>query len=48
MEGHCSVCTILALQICRTLDPEEADFFYLPMYISCYMWPVMGWADGPW
>ncbi|GIL78717.1 hypothetical protein Vretimale_380 [Volvox reticuliferus] len=32
----------------RTYDPEEADFFYVPMYITCYMWPVLGWADFPW
>ncbi|EFJ52271.1 acetylglucosaminyltransferase [Volvox carteri f. nagariensis] len=32
----------------RTFDPEEADFFYVPMYITCFMWPVMGWADFPW
>lgn len=24
----------------RTLDPEEADFFYVPVYASCYAWPV--------
>jgi hypothetical protein len=29
---------------CRTLDPEEADFFYVPVYASCYgeRWPG-GW-----
>ncbi len=32
----------------RTLDPEEADFFYLPIYLTCFIWPVLGWADGPW
>ncbi|PNH07164.1 hypothetical protein TSOC_006410 [Tetrabaena socialis] len=38
----------------RTFDPEEADFFYgkrgraVPMYITCYFWPIMGWADSPW
>ena len=26
----------------RTLDPEEADFFYVPVYHSCYMWPIHG------
>ncbi|KIZ06152.1 exostosin-like glycosyltransferase [Monoraphidium neglectum] len=31
----------------RTLDPEEADFFYVPAYTSCYMWPVHAWADYP-
>lgn len=31
----------------RTLDPEEADFFYVPAYLSCYLWPVHGWADFP-
>lgn len=24
----------------RTLDPEEADFFYVPVYASCLAWPV--------
>lgn len=32
----------------RTLDPEQADFFYVPVYSSCYIWPVWGWADAPW
>eukprot|EP00798_Chlamydomonas_sp_ICE-L_P007380 gene7380-504_t len=32
----------------RTFDPEEADFFYVPVYITCYAWPVYGWADFPW
>eukprot|EP00891_Asterochloris_glomerata_P004390 jgi/Astpho2/4390/Aster-00009 len=26
----------------RTLDPEEADFFYVPAYTSCYMHPIWG------
>ncbi len=33
---------------CRTLDPEEADFFYVPIYGACFVWPVLGYADGPW
>lgn len=32
----------------RTLDPEEADFFYVPVYASCFMEAVAGWADAPW
>lgn len=31
----------------RTLDPEEADFFYAPVYTSCLIYPVLGWADTP-
>ena len=31
----------------RTLNPEEADFFYMPVYISCYFFPVFGAADFP-
>ncbi|KAG1658531.1 hypothetical protein FOA52_008417 [Chlamydomonas sp. UWO 241] len=31
----------------RTFDPDEADFFYVPVYITCMMWPVLGWADHP-
>ena len=26
----------------RTLDPEEADFFYVPLYSSCWFHPVAG------
>ncbi len=32
----------------RTLDPALADFFYVPVYTSCFLWPVHGWADAPW
>ena len=32
---------------CRTLNPEEADFFYVPTYQGCLMFPVIGWADMP-
>ena len=32
----------------RTLNWEEADFFYMPMYVNLLVWPVFGWADGPW
>eukprot|EP00884_Botryococcus_braunii_P008777 jgi/Botrbrau1/17900/Bobra.50_1s0001.1 len=32
----------------RTLDPEEADFFYVPLYTSCFIHPVFSWADFPW
>eukprot|EP00775_Hariotina_reticulata_P012387 gene12387-12521_t len=32
----------------RTLNPEEADFFYVPAYTSCFMFPIFGWADYPW
>ena len=31
----------------RTLDPEEADFFFVPVYTSCFIHPVLGWADMP-
>ena len=31
----------------RTLDPEQADFFYVPVYTSCFFHPVLGWADFP-
>jgi hypothetical protein len=24
----------------RTLDAEEADFFYVPTYLACFMWPI--------
>ena len=29
----------------RTLDPDEADYFYLPVYTSCYIYPIWG-AEG--
>eukprot|EP00884_Botryococcus_braunii_P011152 jgi/Botrbrau1/20037/Bobra.200_1s0042.1 len=32
----------------RTLDPDEADFFYVPLYTTCFIYPVFGWADYPW
>jgi hypothetical protein len=32
----------------RTLDPEKADFFYMPVYLACFYWPVYGAADFPW
>ena len=32
----------------RTFDPEEADFFYMPIYSSCFIFPIHCWADGPW
>ncbi|PNH08796.1 putative beta-1,4-xylosyltransferase IRX10 [Tetrabaena socialis] len=32
----------------RTFDPEEADYFYVPHYGACLIYPVMGWADYPW
>ncbi|KAG1665166.1 hypothetical protein FOA52_005547 [Chlamydomonas sp. UWO 241] len=31
----------------RTFDPEEADFFYVPVYSACYFWPIHGHADYP-
>ncbi|KAG2488355.1 hypothetical protein HYH03_013045 [Edaphochlamys debaryana] len=31
----------------RTFDPEEADFFYVPTYFSCFTWPIAGKADVP-
>lgn len=31
----------------RTMDPEEADLFYVPAYVACYAWPVLGFADYP-
>lgn len=32
----------------RTLDPEEADFFYMPMYTACLQFPIAGFLDHPW
>jgi hypothetical protein len=32
----------------RTFDPEEADFFYVPVYMACLIYPVTGYADFPW
>ncbi|KAG2431439.1 hypothetical protein HXX76_009454 [Chlamydomonas incerta] len=32
----------------RTYDPEEADFFFVPLLVTCYFWPVLGWSDHPW
>jgi hypothetical protein len=32
---------------CSTFDPEEADFFYMPLYVTCWIHPVFGHADFP-
>ncbi|GBF90972.1 exostosin-like glycosyltransferase [Raphidocelis subcapitata] len=32
----------------RTLDPEEADFFFVPLLTTCWFHPIAGWADHPW
>ncbi|KAG2424862.1 hypothetical protein HYH02_015125 [Chlamydomonas schloesseri] len=32
----------------RTFDPEAADFFYVPVYGSCFIFPLHCYADGPW
>lgn len=32
----------------RTLDPSEADFFYVPVLASCWMTYLQGVQDGPW
>ena len=39
---------MLATSPHRTFDPEEADFFFMPIYGSCMIFPIMGWADFPW
>ncbi|GFR40870.1 hypothetical protein Agub_g1521 [Astrephomene gubernaculifera] len=31
----------------RTFDPDEADYFYVPYYGACMIWPVFKWADYP-
>jgi hypothetical protein len=41
-------CTVLPLCAQRTFDPDEADFFYVPVYASCYAHPIHGAADWPW
>ena len=32
----------------RTFDPDKADFFYVPVYISCLMYPIWGFSDTFW
>ena len=32
----------------RTFDPEEADFFYVPIYSSCFAHPIYMFHDFPW
>lgn len=34
--------------VCRTFDPEQADFFYVPAYVTCWIFPVFDGADFPW
>ena len=31
----------------RTHDPEKADFFYVPLFLTCLIWPVAGYASYP-
>lgn len=39
---------VLLMSPHRTFDPEEADFFFVPLYVTCFFWPIIGWADHPW
>ncbi|KXZ45350.1 hypothetical protein GPECTOR_55g256 [Gonium pectorale] len=39
---------MLSVSSHRTYDPEEADYFFVPVQLTCYLWPVLGWADHPW
>ena len=32
----------------RTFDPEEADYFYVPQYSACFIFPMHAYADYPW
>ena len=32
----------------RTFDPDEADYFYVPVYYTCLMYPIYSTADHPW
>ncbi|KAL6745749.1 exostosin-like glycosyltransferase [Haematococcus lacustris] len=32
----------------RTFDPTEADFFFVPLLVHCWMLPVFAAADYPW
>jgi hypothetical protein len=32
----------------RTFDPDEADFFYVPAYMNCLIFPITGMTDFPW
>jgi hypothetical protein len=38
--------TFLALDHCRTFDPEEADFFYVPIHVSSLA-DIVGKASKP-
>eukprot|EP00201_Polytomella_parva_P014690 CAMPEP_0175050468 /NCGR_PEP_ID=MMETSP0052_2-20121109/7275_1 /TAXON_ID=51329 ORGANISM="Polytomella parva, Strain SAG 63-3" /NCGR_SAMPLE_ID=MMETSP0052_2 /ASSEMBLY_ACC=CAM_ASM_000194 /LENGTH=861 /DNA_ID=CAMNT_0016314673 /DNA_START=726 /DNA_END=3311 /DNA_ORIENTATION=+ len=31
----------------RTFDPDEADFFYVPIYQGCFMHPALNFAEQP-
>ena len=30
-----------------TRDPDEADFFFVPLYESCFVWPIHGHTVFP-
>eukprot|EP00798_Chlamydomonas_sp_ICE-L_P006523 gene6523-3163_t len=32
----------------RTFDPNEADYFFVPVLTTCLIFPVFAWADQPW
>lgn len=34
------------LQIC-SVTLQEADFFYMPVYTACLIFPILGAADFP-
>ena len=31
----------------RTFNPDEADFFYVPLSVACYIYPVWRFAPSP-
>jgi hypothetical protein len=41
-------CCLPACLTGRTFDPEEADFFYVPVYSSCFIFPIFAYNDWPW
>ena len=35
-------------RLVRTFDPDLADYFYVPVYYTCMMYPIYSAADHPW
>ena len=42
------IVTPAVVRVFRTFDPDLADYFYVPVYYTCMMYPIYSAADHPW